>query len=97
MTISEGEFEEATRRGQELKESAPAAVSVRFDRGGGLLVIVLSSGDEVFVSPKLVRGLEDASPEDLDSGEVFYLGFAIRFPTIDADVYLPDLIARRER
>jgi hypothetical protein len=86
------EIAAAKRRAEELEASYPTAVSARFDRRLGRVVIGLSSRLDVAFSPHDAEGLENASPAQLEPIEISPSGFGIHFPKLDADVYLPALL-----
>jgi hypothetical protein len=92
MAITNEEFEKANQRGLAKKAAYPVAISVRYDRRVSRIVIALSSGLEIAFSPKLAQGLENAHPADFANPEISPSGFGIRFPVIDADLYLPALL-----
>jgi hypothetical protein len=85
-------FELANRKAQELKASLHHAVSARYDRRIGRVVITLNSNLELAFSPRDAEGLENASPAQLDAIEISPSGFGIYFPKLDADIYLPALL-----
>jgi hypothetical protein len=85
-------FELANRKAQELNASLPHAVSARYDRRIGRVVITLNSNLELAFSPRDAEGLENASPAQLDAIEISPSGFGIHFPKLDADIYLPALL-----
>ena len=84
--------ERANRRGRELQTSTPRAVSARYDRRGGRIVIELSTGLEVGFLPELAQGLEKASAAQLRKIEISPSGNGIHFPDLDADLYVPALL-----
>jgi hypothetical protein len=84
--------EEATDRGEEMQSSLPKAISARYDRRVGRVVIRLESKLEIAFSPRDVEGLEDARSEQLEPIEISPSGFGIHFPKLDADIYLPALL-----
>ncbi|HVI80037.1 MAG TPA: DUF2442 domain-containing protein [Candidatus Acidoferrum sp.] len=84
--------ERANEQGESLKKAFPHAVSARFDRASGRVVIELSSKLAVSFSPQDAQGLEHARPSELDRIEVTPSGFGLHFPKLDADLYLPALL-----
>jgi hypothetical protein len=85
-------FELASRRGKVLRQSTPRAVSARYDRRSGRIVIQLSSNLEVSFSPRDAQGLEQATPAKLQDIEVTPSGFGIHFPKLDVDLYVPAIL-----
>lgn len=57
------------------------------------MVVQLNTGLLVVFSADLVEGLQDAKPRDLQEIEITPSGFGLHFPRLDADVYLPGLLA----
>ena len=86
------EFEIANRRAKNLQATIPRAVSVRYDRKRGQIVIGLSSRLTVSFSPRDAQGLADAEPAQLETVEITPSGYGIHFPKLDADLYLPSLL-----
>jgi hypothetical protein len=95
MGISDAEFDAATRRGESMKASWPAAIAVRYDSVARRIVISLSSGIEVSFAPRDAQGFENARPEDLASAEISPSGFGVYFPKVNADIYIPGLLQGR--
>jgi hypothetical protein len=91
MEIDE-QVERANRRAERLEASHPKALSARYDRGMGQIVVRLSSRLDVAFSPRDAEGLEGAAPEQLEPIEISPSGFGIHFPKLDADLYLPALL-----
>ena len=85
-------FELANRRGKRVQASVPKAISARYDRATGRIVIHLNSRLEVSFSPHDAQGLENAKPSQLDEIEISPSGLGIHFPKLDADLYLPSLL-----
>jgi hypothetical protein len=86
------EYLEANRRYEELQRSTPHAVSARYDRRIGRVVVRLSTGLEISFSPRDAQGLEAATWEQLQEIEITPTGFGIHFPALDADLYIPSLL-----
>lgn len=95
MGITDAEIEAATRRGELMQATWPAATAVRCDSIAHRVVISLSSGVEVSFAPDDAQGLENARPEDLATYEISPSGFGVHFPAIDADIYIPNLLQGR--
>jgi Protein of unknown function (DUF2442) len=85
-------IEKATERAQVLQQRLPRAVSARYDRASGRVVIDLSSKLSVSFSPQEAQGLEHAEPSELEKIEISPSGFGIHFPKLDADLYVPALL-----
>ncbi len=75
----------------ELK-NCPKAVRARYDRRISRVLITLDSGLELALPPRLVQGLEHATPAELGTIEISPLGDGLYWPAIDADVYVPALL-----
>jgi hypothetical protein len=86
------EFLEANRRGQEMLATIPHAVTARYDRRIGRVVVGLSTGLEISFSPRDTQGLETATWEQLREIEIDPPGFGLHFPALDADLYIPALL-----
>src|SRR5579863_3066102 len=90
--ISREEFQQANRRGANLRTAMPIATAARYDPESGRIVIRLGSGLDVAFSPRDARGLEKARASQLSDIEISPSGFGIYFPRLDADIYLPALL-----
>jgi hypothetical protein len=89
---SHDDFERASKRAKDLQARVPRAVSARYDRRTGRIVIDLSSKLTLTVSPGDVEGLEHARPSQLAEIEISPSGFGLHFPAVDADLYVPGLL-----
>ncbi len=69
------------------------AVSARYDRRTKRVIVRLHSGLELAIPPALVEGLADATPEALAEIEISPSGLGLHWPQLDADVYVPALLA----
>jgi len=88
----EGTCERANRRGKELQASLPRAISARYDRRSGRIVIGLNSELEVGFLLENAEGLDKAGAAELEKIEISPSGYGIHFPKLDADLYLPALL-----
>ncbi|MGB6691239.1 MAG: DUF2442 domain-containing protein [Terracidiphilus sp.] len=85
-------YEAANRRGRRRALSTPNAMSARYDRQRGQIVIRLSNHMEIAFSPRDAQGLERATAAQLSPIEISPSGFGLHFPKIDADLYLPAIL-----
>jgi hypothetical protein len=85
-------FEIASQRAEILHKTLPRAVSARYERASGKIVIDLSSKLSIGFSPRDAQGLEHAKPADLEKIEISPSGYGIHFPKLDADLYVPALL-----
>lgn len=72
--------------------NGPTAVSARYDRRIGRIVVRLSSGLQIAFAPKEAEGLENAKPAQLNEIEISPSGYGSHFPELDADLYIPALL-----
>ena len=93
MALHHDDFEEAGQRAAQRLRTTPVALSARYDRRVGRVVVELNNGIELGFRPQTVQGLEKARPDDLKTIEVSPSGLGLHFPALDADVYLPGLMA----
>ncbi|TWF51918.1 DUF2442 domain-containing protein [Neorhizobium alkalisoli] len=68
------------------------AVSARYDRRSGRLVITMNTDIQVAIPTSKIEGLSEADPEDLRDIEISSSGLGLHWPQLDADVYLPSLL-----
>lgn len=92
MAIAEHEFNQAAQRLQTLRQHGHA-ITARYDRRRARVVVSLNTGVELAFPPALAEGLADASPSDLARIEVTPSGLGLHWPTLDADLYVPALLA----
>lgn len=92
MATPEDEFDAANARAAQRLAKTPKAVSARYDRRIGRIVIELSSGLGVSFRPHDAQGLERARPQDLAAIEISPSGLGLHIPALDADLYLPALL-----
>lgn len=93
MAVRKEDFEAANARGAARLAKTPKAVSARYDRRVGRVVIELSTGLAVSFKPHDAQGLETAKPDDLANIEISPSGLGLHVPALDADLYLPSLLA----
>lgn len=81
-------IEAALERGRLLERYEPKAIAARFDRDRHRLIVELSTGAELSVSPGLLHLPENA---DLGDVEITGGGYDLYFPGIDEGAFVPDL------
>ena len=92
MAIRDEDFEAANARGKARLAKTPKAISARYDRRIGRVVIELSTGLSIAFRPHDAQGLESAKLEDLAVIEISPSGLGLHLPKLDADLYLPALL-----
>jgi len=92
MMVSRSSIELANKRGEQLRREFPHAVSARYDRASGRVVVELSSKLALSFSPRDAQGLENAKPAELEEIELTPSGLGMHFPKLDADLYIPGLL-----
>jgi|HubBroStandDraft_6_1064221.scaffolds.fasta_scaffold1519024_2 hypothetical protein len=90
--VTRDEIKRANARATRLRNAGPTAISARYDRRSGRVVVRLTSGLDVGFSPGDTQGLETAKPAQLDAIEISPSGLGLHFPKLDADLYLPALL-----
>jgi hypothetical protein len=88
MAVTEQQLEEAEARMAESR-AAGHAVSARYDRRRGRVVVALHTGIELTFPAALVEGLADDKLADI---EVSPAGLGLHWPQLNADLYVPALI-----
>lgn len=91
--LTDAQFEAAEARGRVALETEPRATAARYNRKTGRVTVDLMNGCTYVFPSHLVQDLSDASPDDLDTIEVDGLGFNLHWPKLDADLYVPALVA----
>lgn len=86
-------YDRAKARGERRRNVEPFAVSARYDRRQQRIVVELNTGLAVVFPPAMIEGLQQAKPRDLQEMELTPSGFGLHFPRLDADIYLPGLLA----
>lgn len=92
MALTETDLKQAQARAHKRRDGVPRAVSARYDRRVGRVVVLLETGVELGFPPGLAQGLADARPGDLVDIEITPAGTGLHFPKLDADLYVPALL-----
>ena len=87
------QFEAITRRTAERMRRQLLAVSARYDRRGGRVMIALNNGAVVGFPLASLPGLESATPAQLRHIVVEGEGYGLHVACLDADISVPQLLA----
>lgn len=91
--LTDAQLEAAEARGQAAMETEPRATAARYNHKTGRVTVDLANGCTYVFPAHLVQDLCDASHDDLASIEVDGMGFNLHWPKLDADLYVPALVA----
>lgn len=91
--LTDAQSEAAEARGRAALESEPRATAARYSRKTGRVTVDLANGCAYVFPADLVQDLSEASPDELADVEVDGVGFNLHWPKLDADVYVPALVA----
>lgn len=92
MSITETEYDQATRNTDEQRQSG-YAVAARYDVHTGKVVVDLNTEVQITFPAHKTEGLAEASPNDLAVIEITPSGLGLHWPKLDADLYVPGLMA----
>jgi Protein of unknown function (DUF2442) len=87
------QFTAATDRAAEVERREPRAVAASYDKRSKSIVVELVTGVTVYIPPRLIQGLADASPQDLVAVQISPQGTALHWETLDADFSVAGLLA----
>jgi hypothetical protein len=90
---TDDDLDRALTRGRAAAVAEPRAVSARYDRAAGRIVVEMTSGCAFAFPPRLAEGLADAGEVDLAAVEVSPSGFGLRWEALDVDLSVPGLVA----
>ncbi len=90
---TDAEFEAAEARGRKLLETQLRAAAARYDRATARVVVDLVNGCTYAFPAQFVQDLKEAGPDDLADVQVDGVGFNLRWPALDVDLYVPALVA----
>ena len=93
MALTDADIDRAEAAMRTEMASGPRAVAARYDRRRARVVVSLDNGLELAFPPHLAEGLDPATPEALAAIEISPSGLGLHWPRLDADLYLPGLLA----
>lgn len=85
-------FSAAEKRATALRQRG-YAVAAHYDKQTSHVVVQLNTVVQISFPPHLVEGLAEASPDDLVTIEISPSGLGLHWPRLDADLYIPGLMA----
>jgi hypothetical protein len=88
--IDESSFAKATEQGRRLLARGPLARAARF--AAGRVHVELDNGCAFAFPASQAEGLAGAPVADLRLIEVTAAGLGLHWPSLDADLYVPDLV-----
>ena len=91
--VSDADLKQAEARGKAMLAREPRATAAHYDPTSGRVVVDLVNGCSYAFPADLVRDLQNASDEELGGVQVDGLGCNLRFPALDADLYVPALVS----
>ena len=92
-SLTDAQFEAAEARGRAVLETEHRATAARYNRKTGRVTVDLVNGCTYIFPSHLVQDFSEASPDELAEVEVDCVGFNLHWPKLDADVYVPTLVA----
>ena len=81
-----------TRAYEEKHGPSPYATRIEYSENLHLLLVYLSNGLRLALPVENLQGLGSATPEQLRNYELMGIGYAFRFPDLDADFHLDGLM-----
>jgi len=93
VDLTDSAFEAAEARGRKMVKSEPRAVAARYDRETGRVAVELANGCTYIFPAELAQELQGADDEALSVVAVDGAGFNLHWPALDADLYVPALVA----
>lgn len=93
VELSEAQIDAALERGRAARLTEPRAVSCRYDRAAGRVIVELVNGCVFAFPPKLAEGLDSATHEQLAQVEILGSGSGLHWEALDADLSVPGLLA----
>jgi hypothetical protein len=90
--LSPIEYERAVRRARRKDLTEPRARAAHYDSRSGQVVVELSNSAKFMFPSDLAQGIAGASSNDLSRIEISPSGEGLRWPALDADFSLPELM-----
>jgi hypothetical protein len=87
-------FQAARAQGQALAADASALVNARYDQPSDTVVLSFRGGGTMAIPRSFIPGLEHQRASTLASVEISPAGDALRWASIDVDIYVPGVVER---
>jgi hypothetical protein len=84
-------FTKATQADEERLAKQPRAVEAYYDARKARLVVELNNGVIMMLPPRLLQGLQDATPAQISKVELTPLGIGLHWEELDADLSVAGL------
>ena len=84
-------FARAKKAGDRALATEPRAANAYYDRRKARLVVELTNGVILMLPPRLLQGLQAATPAQIANVELSPLGTALHWPDLDADLGIAGL------
>jgi len=91
--LTDAEVNAAQERGRIACQTEPRAISARYDRKNGRVIVDLTNGCTFAFPPRMAQGLEAATDDELASVEILGAGYGLHWEALDADLSVPGLLA----
>ena len=92
--IDRARFRGGRARGEARRKDPSAIVEARYDRRSAAVILTFGSGASMTIPRGVIAGLEREPVSALEAVVLSLAGDALRWPLLDADVYVPGLVER---
>jgi hypothetical protein len=91
--LTEAEFLAAEERGRIAEETEARAISARYDRQSGRIIVELKRNCTFTVPARSLQGLVNATEDEIAEVEVLGLGYGLHWESLNEDHAVPALVA----
>jgi Protein of unknown function (DUF2442) len=92
ILTTDKDIERALQSASSSDEPTLTALELKDDKEGRLLSLRMSDGSLHLIPVERVEGLSASSPEAILRFEITEDGFGVRWPELDLDLYVPELV-----
>ncbi len=93
VELTREEYAAAVERGRIAEETEPRAISARYDRKSGRIVVELKNNCLFAFPARMAQGLENATEDQLAEVEVLGSGYGLHWESLNEDHAVPALLA----